>query len=363
MNPQTLAELEEAYSIKPSVFWDANDKRAPVRKAFPFEGNKGPGDKATIVLLQNEISCVDSEGAFSSSTVVQELDGIEVEKETLKSESSGEGELSIGTTEKRCLVELFEDEKVVEELRVESPARADGPFEAVIETYFAEDLCATRDVKSTSLTITDLRDINGSLSPQAAAFSPGVAVWPPGLMTMSPDEVKGLHNSLSAPLGEDVGTITSRTPVSEFREAPLTAGFRDRDRDRDRDRGFTSSGEDEIRNIIRRVATQYEKEDLIMKKAQEEDFPLRHIPVSSPLPMTPEEIVSLPATLTPRYERAVATVRYSMKSDAALQTLFSRYNMPPPPPHSIYRRQQNEISGTITSADGYVTEVCSPPIS
>ena len=109
-----------------------------MRKAFPFEGNKGPGDKATIVLLQNEISCVDSEGAFSSSTVVQELDGIDVEKKTLKSENSGEGELSNGTTEKRCLVELFEDEEVVEELRVESPARADGPFEAAIETYFAE---------------------------------------------------------------------------------------------------------------------------------------------------------------------------------------------------------------------------------
>ena len=180
-------------------------------------------------------------------------------------------------------------------------------------------------------------------------------------MTMSPDEVKGLHNSLSAPLGEDVGTIISRTPVSEFREAPLTAWFRGRDRDR----GFTSSGKDEIRNIIR-VATQYGKEDLIMKKVQEEeeDILLRHIiPVALPLPMTPEEIASLPATLTPRYERAAATVRYSMKSDAALQIMLLRYNMPPPPPHSIYRRQQNENSGTITSADGYVTEVCSPPIS
>ena len=79
-----------------------------MRKAFPFEGNNGPGDKAAIVLPQDEISFVDSEGsALLSSTMVQELDEIEVEKETLKSESSSEGELSNGTTEKRYLIELL----------------------------------------------------------------------------------------------------------------------------------------------------------------------------------------------------------------------------------------------------------------
>ena len=128
-----MAELEEAYFIKPPVFWDANDKRAPVRKAFPFEGNKGPGDKTTV-LLQDEISFVDSEGfACVCSLVVQQLkDGIEVKKETLKYDtSSDEEELSNGT-EKRCLGELFEDEEVAEELRVESPAQAEGKkyFEA-----------------------------------------------------------------------------------------------------------------------------------------------------------------------------------------------------------------------------------------
>ena len=106
------------------------------------------------------------------------------------------------------------------------------------------------------------------------------------------------------------------------------------------------------------------RKNSVDESGRRDDFPLGLIiPVSLPLPMTPEEIVSLPATLTPRYERAVATVRYSMKSDAALQTPFSRYNMPPPPQHSIYHRQQNEISGTIPSADGYVTEVCFPPPS
>jgi hypothetical protein len=66
---------------------------------------------------------------------------------------------------------------------------------------------------------------------------------------------------VEADRGEDVGTVMSRTLVSDFKEAPLTAGFRGR--------GFTPAGIEHIRCILG-LASVYEKEDLLMKIEEEE---------------------------------------------------------------------------------------------